>query len=272
MKKNTSKELSKRLLRYGALSAAVLGVANASGQVVYTDVDPDVVLDLAGTFSVDFVGDGVEKVSISNPDGLANGRAALAFPSSGGAFVGFEAGGFQYPSLLADGDAIDGTTLTLDGTRGDLNYYGCAYSNSQWCDDVTDGYLGVKFTFAGNTHYGWIRMDTDVGGDDLMIVKGYAFESTPDTPIAAGDEGPVAGVNDQAFANFNFFVNNEQLNLSAANAMSDVTVYTILGQQVANQKLSGTNETVNIAALSTGIYVAKVSIDGAVKTIKFAKK
>tara|TARA_R100000935_G_scaffold18503_1_gene35783 strand:+ start:2024 stop:2842 length:819 start_codon:yes stop_codon:yes gene_type:complete len=272
MKKNTSKELSKRLLRYGALSAAVLGVANASGQVVYTDVDPDAVLDLADTFSIDFVGDATERVQISNPDGLAGGRAALAFPSAGGAFVGFTSGGFEYPSLLADGDVIDGTTLTTDGVRGDLNYYGCAYSNSQWCDDITDGYLGVKFTFDGNTHYGWVRMDTDVGGDDLITVKGYAFESTPDTPIAAGDEGEIIGVQDQLFANFDFFVNNEQLNLSAANAMDQVTVYTILGQQVADQKLSGTNETVNISALSTGVYVAKVSIDGAVKTIKFAKK
>jgi Secretion system C-terminal sorting domain len=271
MKKNTSKTLSKRLLQYGALSAAVLGVADASGQVVYTDIDPDVVLDVGGDYIVDFTGTGEENVTISNADGLAGGNAALAFPSSGGAFVGFESAGFQYPSLLAENDVIDGTTLTADGVRGDLNYYGCAYSNSQWCDTVVDGYLGVKFTFDGNTHYGWVRMDTDVNGSNLIVVKGIAFDATPDTPIAAGDEGEPLGVTDQLFEGFNFFVSNEQLNLSAANAMDSVTVYSILGQQVASQKLSGTNGTVNLAALSTGAYIAKVSIDGAVKTIKFVK-
>ena len=46
MKKNTSTKLAKRLAKYGALSAAVLGVADASGQVTYTDVSPDLVLEL----------------------------------------------------------------------------------------------------------------------------------------------------------------------------------------------------------------------------------
>lgn len=53
MKKNTSTKLAKRLAKYGALSAAVLGVADASGQVTYTDVSPDLVLELGEVFDVD---------------------------------------------------------------------------------------------------------------------------------------------------------------------------------------------------------------------------
>ena len=56
MKKNTSTKLAKRLAKYGALSAAVLGVADASGQVTYTDVSPDLVLELGEAFDVDFTG------------------------------------------------------------------------------------------------------------------------------------------------------------------------------------------------------------------------
>ena len=41
MKKTTSSKLSKQLAKYGALTAAILGVADASGQIVYTDVTPD---------------------------------------------------------------------------------------------------------------------------------------------------------------------------------------------------------------------------------------
>jgi hypothetical protein len=271
MRKNTSKNLSKRLAQYGALSAAVLGVADASGQVTYTDVNPDIVLDIAGEFAVDFTGTGAVNVNITNPDGLANGFAALAFPSSGGALVGFTAGGYEYPNVLVDGDVIDDASgYTAPGVRGDLNYYGCAYSNSQWCDFVEDGILGVSFVFDGNTHYGWVRMDTDVNGENLITIKGYAFEATPDTAIVAGDEG-VLGNNDNNLNGFAQYVADGQLNLKANTAMSSVTVFDISGKQVIAQKVTSTNAQVNLAGLNTGVYIAKVSIGSSEESFKFVK-
>ena len=89
MKKITSKNLSKRLAQYGAMSAAVMAGADANGQVVYTDVDPDVTLQVGDVFSLDFEADTFEDLSINNPDGLAGGNAAIVFPSSGGALAGF---------------------------------------------------------------------------------------------------------------------------------------------------------------------------------------
>tara|TARA_B100000497_G_scaffold121080_1_gene150338 strand:- start:54 stop:872 length:819 start_codon:yes stop_codon:yes gene_type:complete len=272
MKKNTSKKLAKRLAQYGALSAAVLGVADATGQVTYTDVNPDIILDLGDTFDIDFTGAaGQANVQISNPDGLAGGTAALAFPSSGGALVGFTAGGYEYPLVLVDGDVIDDASgYTTPGVRGDLNYYGCAYSNSQWCDFVEDGILGVSFQFDGNTHYGWVRMDTDVGADDVITVKGYAFEATPDTAIVAGDEGTL-GNNDNNLNGFAHFVTDGQLNLKANTAMSNVAVFDITGKQVISQNLTSTNAQVNLAGLNTGVYIAKVSIEGSEESFKFVK-
>ena len=272
MKKNTSTKLAKRLAQYGALSAAVLGVADASGQVTYTDVNPDIVLDLGGTFDVDFTGAVPEgNVQISNPADLAGGTAALAFPSSGGALVGFTAGGYEYPLVLADGDVIDDASgYTTVGVRGDLNYYGCAYSNSQWCDFVEDGILGVSFQFNGNTHYGWVRMDTDVGADDVITVKGFAFEATPDTAIVAGDEGTL-GNNDNNLNGFAQFVADGQLNLKANTAMSSVAIFDITGKQVISQNLTSTNAQVNLAGLNTGVYIAKVSIGSTQEAFKFVK-
>ena len=263
MKKNTSTKLAKRLAQYGALSAAVLGVADASGQVTYTDVNPDIVLDLGDTFDVDFTGAVPEgNVQISNPADLAGGTAALAFPSSGG---------YEYPLVLVDGDVIDDASgYTTVGVRGDLNYYGCAYSNSQWCDFVEDGILGVSFVFNGNTHYGWVRMDTDVGADDVITVKGFAFEATPDTAIVAGDEGTL-GNNDNNLNGFAHFVADGQLNLKANTTMSSVAVFDITGKQVITQNLTSTNAQVNLAGLNTGVYIAKVSIEGSEESFKFVK-
>ena len=274
MNKITKKSLSKRLLQYGALTTAALGVSDAAGQIVYVDVEPDAIIAVGETFSTDFDEDGFEDVSVANPADLANGFAAVVFPSSGGAFVGFTAGAYQYPALLNEGDIIDDASgYTEVGARGDLNYYGCAYSNSQWCDTVVDGYLGVKFNnlLGGTDHYGWIRMDTDVNGTNLMVVKGYAFNLTPDTVIEAGDEG-VLSLQDQYFNDFNYFVDaNSQLVLKASISLENIKLFNLLGQEVFSKSLSNKNETINIESLETGIYIAKVSIQGTSKSFKIVK-
>lgn len=155
-----------------------------------------------------------------------------------------------------------------------MNYYGCAYSNSQWCGDVTDGYLGVKFLnlSTGTTHYGWVRMDTDVGGDNLMVVKDYAFEATPDTGIAAGDQGSL-GLNDTAFDGFKYLVDSaNNLSLRAASALEQVVLHNVLGQEIMSRQLSGTNESISLASLETGVYIATVNIEGQTKSFQIVKR
>lgn len=273
MKKITSKseKFSKRLLQYSALSVAALGVADANGQIVYTDVDPDEVLNVGDDFIVDFTAAGTE-FNISNPDGLAGGNAAIVFPSSGGAFVGMTSAGFEYPALMAQGDIVDGAAgFTTTGVRGDLNYYGCAYTNSQWCGDVVDGYLGVRFTFSGNTHYGWIRLDTDVTGSGLITVKDFAYEATPDTAIEAGE---TLSTEDNTIAGFNHFYNasTKQLNLSANEAFSNISLYNLLGQEVIAKDLSSNNEIVDMSTVKDGVYIGTVNVNGQVATFKIIKR
>tara|TARA_A100000171_G_scaffold52284_1_gene69924 strand:- start:10235 stop:11032 length:798 start_codon:yes stop_codon:yes gene_type:complete len=265
MSKITKNNFGKKLAKYGALSLAIAGVADATGQVVYTDVDPDFIGGMGDSFSIDFDGDGTDDIQVIQSNN-GNYELVQALPAVGNGVIAASNAGYLYASNLAEGTVIDGT-----GAFGSFGSFcaGVGYAGSQFCG-AGEGIIGVEFDISGDTHYGWVRVD--VADSSNFIVLDFAYESSAAIGIAAGDEGDIIGVDDQIFANFDFFVNNEQLNLSAANAMDQVTVYTILGQQVADQKLSGTNETVNISALSTGVYVAKVSIDGAVKTIKFAKK
>ena len=53
--------------------------------------------------------------------------------------------------------------------------------------------------------------------------------------------------------------------------MSNVEIYSILGQNVISKPLSSTREVINIASLNDGVYLAKVFADGGSKTIKFVK-
>lgn len=81
----------------------------------------------------------------------------------------------------------------------------------------------------------------------------------------------VLAVGDNVLEGFKYFVSNNELNLSSNNSMENVSLYNILGQQVVSQKLSSNNETVNLSGLQSGVYIATVSIDGAVKSFKIVK-
>ena len=55
---------------------------------------------------------------------------------------------------------------------------------------VKNRYLGVKFTFGGQTRYGWARLTVYMPGIDAWLT-GYAYETVPNKPIITGKtKGP----------------------------------------------------------------------------------
>ena len=279
MKKNTSK----KVLNYAAMTAAILGTANAAGQIVYTDID-DLTLAAADEFAgIDFNDDGIVDIVTGllnftgGPGAIANGASDPADPNNtfnGNGIVGVPASGFYYPSNLSEGAMIDNASPIVTSQRGDMYVYAC-YANSQWCGEVTDKYLGASFDVDGATHYGWVRLDVfsnGGGGVGTMVIKDYAYDATPDTGIEAGDQGELS-VGDNNFAGFTSFVdNNNVLNMRASLPLESVDIVNIAGQTVITQRLSNTNESLDLSSLSTGIYIANVSINGTQKAIKVVKR
>ena len=65
---------------------------------------------------------------------------------------------------------------------------------------------------------------------------------------------------------------SQTFNLESANSpISNVEIFSILGSNVISKSSSNTTETIDVSSLSTGVYLAKVSINGNTETIKFAK-
>lgn len=65
---------------------------------------------------------------------------------------------------------------------------------------------------------------------------------------------------------------NQTLILESSNmAFTNIDVYSILGQKVISMPLANTTETISVSSLNNGVYLAKVSINGNSKTIKFIK-
>lgn len=268
MKKITSKKLSKRLAQYGALTAAIAGVSDAAGQIQYTDIDPDETI-AGAEYGLDLNNDGtVDYRMIARSDV----PAVRIYTDNSSSILGINAGGnYNYPLALSMGDDIDptgagGTWITAPVYQT-LNWGGCAYTSSQWCDGQVDKYLGLRINVGADQHYGWIRLDIPADGSSFTV-KDYALELTPGEGIQAGE---ALGTDDQNFNGFEFFVADSQLNLRANTAMSTVAVYDITGKQVITQDLAAANAQVNLSGLNTGVYIATVAIDGAEKTFKFVK-
>lgn len=271
MKKNTKTSLSNNLAKYGALSLAIAGVADATGQVIFTDVDPDFVglASESSEFFGDFNDDGIDDLRIIS--GVFGNEDFTAINNNAGAVsgltVGQMVGNYTYALNLDEGTLISAGTGEF-GNVGSLCYLdGIADTFCGAGNSTPDGFAGIEFTVDGNTHYGWVEL-TGVTAS-TFTVTGFAFNATPDEPIAAGDTG--LSVNDQAFENFNYTVANGMLTMSAKTAMENVTIFNISGQQVINKGLSSTNENVEISNLSTGVYIATVTVEGRAKSFKFVK-
>ena len=72
---------------------------------------------------------------------------------------------------------------------------------------------------------------------------------------------------------FDYFVDTENyLNLSANQAFDQFKLYNLLGKNVLNQKLSADNERIDLNALTSGVYLAKVQVNDATKTFKIVKR
>ena len=264
MSKITRNSFSKKLVKYGALSLAIAGVADATGQIIYTDVDPDFVGGSGDSFFLDFDVDAVDDIVVNQFYNVSY-ELLQAVPTGANGVLAQSAGGFFYASNLSYGAAISAGAGSFR-SFGDF-CAGGGYAGSQHCG-AGEGYLGVEFDISGNTHYGWVRVD--VADSSNFIILDYAYEATPDTKILAGN---ILSVGDFDPSNFKYFVDvNSQLNIKASVPMTNVAIHNVLGQQVVSQKLANTNEVVDLASFTTGVYFVTVTIDDNSKSFKIIKR
>lgn len=195
-----------RLGAYSAAAASALLALSpaAEAQIVYTDVVPNDTLETGASRTIDFDGDGNDDIALVLESPFEGFVRAVVFSddANGGGIVGVGPQGFYdyfYADVLeagapiSDATVVQNTNTTDDGTERDdfllaSTYMGTVYGN--WAGE-TDKYLGVRFMAdvggAATTHYAWLRLD--VADATELTIKDYAFESTPDTAIEAGDTG-----------------------------------------------------------------------------------
>ena len=96
----------------------------------------------------------------------------------------------------------------------------------------------------------------------MLMVDDFAIDTT-------------LGIEEFASNGFTHFYdgNLDNLNLKSSSiAFDNIQLFNIIGQEVMTKKLSQISETVNLSSLKDGIYIAKISIEGRVKTVKILKQ
>jgi hypothetical protein len=116
------------------------------------------------------------------------------FPAAAGnQVVGYSGFFLDYASNLAAGTTIDGASTFVGVDPAPPNYFNVALGSEYYyapyggfgsVDSTVRGFIGIKFSVGGNTHYGWAEIEA---GESLgLIFYGAAYNDTPDAPIDAG--------------------------------------------------------------------------------------
>jgi hypothetical protein len=190
--KPLSRQLTKRLLSYATVAGAGIAASTspAGAEVVYTPVHSRVEQD----FPIDLNHDGINDFHITSYDfsgsgeldvyPLVEGNRIISSPEQcqdnpGGAAALHE-GGVIGPVRDFSAQA----NCMAYGFRSSINIY-----NGAWTD-AKNRYLGFVFVIEGKQHFGWARLSVgQFNFQQLGMITGYAYETIPGKPIAAGDEG-----------------------------------------------------------------------------------
>ena len=153
------------------------------------------------------------------------------------------------PAALSFGDTI-GSSGTWQKTSYDtLNKGGYGH----WVNEA-DKYLGVRFNKNGQWHYGWLRLDID-GTPTFFTVKDWAYQTTADVSILAGQETITTGI--QTAKNSNgpvVRVSGKMIFIEGSTSLEGcrIIIFNLVGKKVVETSLN-TNK-VSLEHLPAGMY------------------
>ena len=195
LSKSLHQQLNMYALTASAAGVGVLALAGpAEAKIVYTPLH---VVLTRGALALDLNNDGMVDFILLDKY-HRNGQTTNSFwlyvnpEHKGNAALGRQGTYFRSASALKRGSQIG----SKDQFDGNLMAFACSFASTTDCRvgnwfDVSDRYLGLKFTINGKTHYGWARLNVSFQinqgrGTLKATLTGYAYETIPNKPIIAG--------------------------------------------------------------------------------------
>ncbi|WP_298754034.1 T9SS type A sorting domain-containing protein [uncultured Psychroserpens sp.] len=261
MKKTTSLKLSKQLAKYGALTVAIAGVADASGQISYTNIDPDFSGGVGGEYFLDLDNNGTNDFRIfHNSASSASSAAILISPlTASNDVLGTSGGTYAYPFVLNSGDVISsgGSAWNNNGFSNgfqSLNY-GSSCSIGNWCG-VTDGFIGLRFNIGGSTHYGWARLDVPTDNSMAWTIKDMAYNQTANQSILAGQQ--TLSVETTIFNDVKIVALNKSIGLYNLTDTTNYKLFSMTGKQVLKGTVNDNTYVIEANTVASGVYIIEL--------------
>jgi len=276
----------------------------ADCQVVYVDIDPDIILSEGGQVAeLDLDQNGTIDFWFHNNsfflqyytyDGGTTSftrQNILIGPEIDGNLIagdseiislGYTAYARFYPyaldfnQIINDSLSFQAAELQILALRS-IDIYGglvgfgfnCNWYNLEITERI-DHYIGINFGILELTNvFGWIRCDVKNEGRTLVI-KDYAYEMTPDYPIIAGDTihyiDIIDSIPNSPVIIYSF---NELLYISLKDSVeTQVTIVNLAGQKINSFETVQKQNTMDLSSLASGIYIVSAEYEGQVYSTK----
>ena len=283
------------LLHYASMAACVLSAKTLAAQAVYTDLDPDVVVEMdPEILNIDMNSDGVLDFAFmneiytiftfdsepqsyreriwagpKNPDNAVAGSLNQFTLSYGGLST------YYYPFALAYNSPINESLefqnagyQRMASRNFTFNFPSLGWgteTGGNWYPEITNYYLGVRFLdTAGCNHYGWIRCDVLEEGR-VLIVKDYAYETKCDTSILAGDTigdtTVIVDIETPIIEHYSIWTSGFTIHVLAENIELPVycEILNIQGHKVYESKINHLYSEIDLHQSNTGIYFVQLT-------------
>ncbi|MPM07123.1 hypothetical protein SDC9_53429 [bioreactor metagenome] len=272
MKKST--QLDGKLKVYASLAMGAASIGLVNGQIVYTDVNPDVVITNVGdSLSIDFDADGLSDYTIRRFDwgGVATNTSVIGRGDVlGNGAMGSMGAVVPYLSALNLNDPIgsagnwqiqDGDPLDLASTQQNKQVLASTYSGGFYGNfgDNAEHYIGIIFQPGGGTNYnyGWIRVSDIPQTGNTVTIKDFAYNTVADQQILAGQM--TAGIAEEGL-NVSIFAADRKLNIRTE-VSGSLSVINAVGQNVVSQQITE-NTVIDMSGYSAGIYTVRFESNG----------
>lgn len=246
------------------------GISNAT--IIYHDVNPDVtqtqtvdggqvyLIDMNNDLTVDFTLS-IFKGDTSYSTGDGNGNAVAIRCENGSAVAQSQSSPVSLVAAYNSGEGIS-NSLSWQTNVSLLRFDGTVAYPPVLPTPVpvtagnftgnTDRYIGVRFTVAANTYYGWIRVSVSTNADSYTI-KDWAYEDTPNTAINAGSLP--TSINKQLASKTTIVNNNSLIQVKFDQPLSgELRAVNMSGAVMNSVKFNGENCELNLQGKTAGVY------------------
>jgi len=292
--------MKKQLLKkvYTFITMAMLFSASANAQIVYTDVNPDILLNCSGNnvcseeYSLDLNDDGISDFilatnKLSNSCGrcTANGILVIGpvysaeISATAQSWIADTVGGYALNTLIDSSLGWTNDSHILAKASRDCvpcvrgNYFVDVPPRGPW-SNIFGKYLAIKTQVGTDFYYGWIKLGVGINISFVTItIMEYAYNSLPNQPILAGQTMTTGIIENSLASSIDLFPNPADdhlaIDLGENSREVQITITDITGKIIYNTIASDAQKVeVNTKDFAEGIYLVQIQAGGLMGTKK----